>query len=179
MGFLEGTGLGAEVQTRRLSESFCLCSLPQSCRIGAALRNLDRKRVANLVPNRFIRRLVNRSNRPPLATSPEYAEQPPALPSLPVVLISVLIGLGSGVFGLYGAYVLLQLTIQASAAVATLSLIAGTSGVAAGFSSLTDRQATLVNVALSCGLVMLMLIFFSLCLLIGVITATLVMWWSI
>jgi hypothetical protein len=132
------------------------------------------ERVAHLAPERTVRRTANLPDRPPLVTFPEYAEQPPALPSLPIILISAVVGLGSGVFGLYGAYELLRLTIQASAAVATLCLMAGTGGTAAGLSALTDRRATWANVAFGCGTLALMLIFFSLCLVIGVIAATLV-----
>ena len=93
-------------------------------------------------------------------------------PSLPIILISAVVGLGSGVIVLYVAYQLLYLIAPVSAGLATLALLAGI-GVSAGLlSRLTDNRAALLNMGMSCGLVFFTAIFMGFCLLIGVVSAT-------
>lgn len=98
-------------------------------------------------------------------------------PSLPIILISAASGIAAGVLGLYVAYIVLDLSVQLSAAVATLSLCVALGISGSFFSSLTGSRAAIGNIALSCGVVLLVTIFFSLCTLTGAIFASLILTW--
>lgn len=93
-------------------------------------------------------------------------------PSLAIVLISAVVGMGSGVIVLYVTYQLLYLIAPLSAGLATLALLGGI-GVSAGLlSRLTHSRSALLNAGLSCGLVFFTALFFGFCLLIGAVSAT-------
>ena len=94
-------------------------------------------------------------------------------PSLPIILISVFVGLGSGALGLYLAYGALGWSLPASAAFATLTLLMGLAASAGGLSSLEGTGSGWINLGLSCGLLLLLLIYFGFCLLVGAVAATL------
>jgi hypothetical protein len=98
-------------------------------------------------------------------------------PSLPIILFSTASGIGSGVIAFYLTYRVFQLTVQLSAAFTTLGVLfaLGISGVA--LSSLTGSRAGLANILFSCGLLLLALMFFALCTLLGAIVAALVLVW--
>ena len=95
-------------------------------------------------------------------------------PSLPIILLSA----AGGILGLYVAYIVLDLSPQLTAAMTTLSLCIGLGSVGAVLSFLTDSGAALSNIALSCGLAVLTILFFSLCTLAGAMTATLILTWG-
>jgi hypothetical protein len=67
-------------------------------------------------------------------------------PSLPVILISAASGIAGGVLGLYVAYIALDLNVQLSAAVATLSLCAALGSAVHHFLLLRapDRQSAIL-----------------------------------
>lgn len=96
-------------------------------------------------------------------------------PSLAIVLMSAASGLAGGIFGLYIAYIVLDLSVQISAAVATLSLSAALGITGAGLSALTESRAAVANIALSCGLILLATVLFGFCTLAGALAATLLL----
>jgi hypothetical protein len=99
-------------------------------------------------------------------------------PSLPVILVSAASGIAGGVLGLYIAYIALDLNVQASAAVATLALCISLGISGASLSALTGSRSTTGNIALSCGLILLVTVFFGLCTLTGAVFASLVLTWG-
>ena len=108
----------------------------------------------------------------PLSFTYPDASAADAGPSLPIILISAVVGVGCGIFGLYVAYQLLFLIAPVSAGLGTLALLTGIGVSAAVLGRFTDSQATLLNMGISCGVVFFAAIFFGFCLLIGAITAT-------
>lgn len=94
-------------------------------------------------------------------------------PTLPIIFVSLFVGLGSGVLGLYLAYAVFDLSTPWSAAIATLSLVGAVSGAAAFLSSLHDRRTIGMNIGFSCALTFLLLSFVGFCLVIGIVAATL------
>jgi hypothetical protein len=95
-------------------------------------------------------------------------------PSLPIILFSAACGLGTGILAFYVFYRLLLLNLPLSTGIATLCLLAMLSGSAGGLSLATGSNPIL-NVAFGCGLILLTLVFFTFCSLIGALTATLVL----
>lgn len=96
-----------------------------------------------------------------------------AAPSLAIILISAACGIGAGIVGFYFAYVLGGLGVEFSAGLATLSLCFGLGFSGALLSSVTGSRAAVGNILLSCGLIAIVLLFFTLCTLTGAIAATL------
>lgn len=99
-------------------------------------------------------------------------------PSLPIILMSAASGITGGVLGLYIAYIALDLNVQASAAIATLALCIALGISGASLSALTGSRSTTGNIALSCGLILLVTVFFGLCTLTGAVFASLVLTWG-
>lgn len=108
----------------------------------------------------------------------ELMEEPDVAPSLPIILLSTATGLASGILGLYVAYRTVGLTAPISAGVATLCLLAGLSLTAAILSILTDSRAALANIGFSCGLILLSLLFFGLCSVMGALAAMLILFYG-
>lgn len=79
--------------------------------------------------------------------------------------------MGSGIIGYYIAYQKFGASIQTSAAIATLSLCLGISLSATTLSILTGSGATLSNISFSCGLILLCVLFFGLCAIVGALAA--------
>jgi len=96
-------------------------------------------------------------------------------PSLPIILLSTASAIAGFITALYVAYRELALGIEVSAALATLfgSAVLGITG--ASLSAITRTRAATANIAFSCGLILLSLLFFSLCLLVGAVGAFLIM----
>ncbi len=99
--------------------------------------------------------------------------QPPAPPSLAIVLLSAAVGLGSSVVLLYLAYRLAGLSLLWSVGLAGLGLWGLTALVAAGLAELYDPRTRGVHAAYGCGLVGLVLAFAGLCMLVGMVAGTL------
>lgn len=94
-------------------------------------------------------------------------------PNLPIILLSVLVGLGSSVLTLYAVYTWTNLSLAWSVAIATLALIGSVSGTALGLSTLHDPRSGGLNAGFSCGFTLLLLLFFGICLFSGMLAATL------
>ena len=93
-------------------------------------------------------------------------------PSLPIILFSAASGVAGGVIGLYITYDVLAWEIQPSVFIAVLCLSLGIGLAGAGLSALTESRATLGNIALSCGLILVSMLFLGFCMLLGALAAT-------
>jgi hypothetical protein len=98
-----------------------------------------------------------------------------ASPSLPIILFSAASGLAGGVIGLYVSYRMVRLPIELSAGLATLSMLIALGLSGAVLSAMTGARAAPANILFSCGLILVTLIFFGLCTVIGAIGATLLL----
>jgi hypothetical protein len=99
-------------------------------------------------------------------------------PSLPIILISAAFGIAGGVIGLYAPYTVLgwELPVSIFIAVLCASVSLGVSG--AGLTLLTGTRAAMANVAMSCGLIVISLVFLGLCMLVGALAATVLVLYS-
>lgn len=95
-------------------------------------------------------------------------------PSLPIILISAAAGIAGGVIGLYVTYTVLGWELPAGVFVAVLCASIGLGVTGAGLTALTGARAAVANIVMSCGLILISLVFLSLCMLVGALTATLV-----
>jgi len=95
-------------------------------------------------------------------------------PSLPIILLSAASAIAGGIIALYVTYRLLELGIELSAGIATFcaSLALGITG--AGLSMLSGSRAAMGNIAFSCGLIVLSLLFLGVCTLLGAVTALII-----
>lgn len=96
-------------------------------------------------------------------------------PSLPIILISAACGVAFGVIGLYLTYTVAGWDLPASVFVAALGASAGLGIAGAGLTSLTGSRAAMANITMSCGLIVISLIFLGLCMLVGALAATLLL----
>jgi hypothetical protein len=96
-------------------------------------------------------------------------------PSLPIILLSAASGVSAGIIALYITYNLLGLAIQWSVALAVLCLSAALGSTGALLSMLMGSRAATSNIAFSCGLILVTLLFFGLCIFVGAIAATFVL----
>lgn len=94
-------------------------------------------------------------------------------PSLPIILISAAAGIAGGVIGLYITYIVLGWELPAGVFVAVLCASAGLGVSGAGLTALTGARAATANIAMSCALILISVVFLSLCMLSGAIVATL------
>lgn len=95
-----------------------------------------------------------------------------AAPSLPIILISAACGIASGVFGLYIGYVLLNLSIPLSAGLATLSMLFGLGISGAALTAAIGQRGAFYNMLFSCTLIVLVILFMTICATVGAIVAT-------
>jgi hypothetical protein len=98
-------------------------------------------------------------------------------PSLPIILFSAAGGIAGGIIGLYISLSMLQWPIEISAGVATLSMLLALGVSGATLSAITGTRAAPVNILFSCGLILMVLMFFALCTLVGAIGAALLLGW--
>ena len=105
----------------------------------------------------------------------EMAEQTAYGPSLPIILLSAASAIAGFITALYIAYRELAFGIEMSAAIATFfaSAILGITGAA--LSAITRTRSAMSNIAFSCGLILLTIVFFGLCLFVGAIGAFILM----
>ena len=96
-------------------------------------------------------------------------------PSLPIILLSAASGISAGIIALYITYRTLGLTIQWSEAITVFCLSAAVGCTGALLSVFTGSRASLLNIAFSCGLILVTLLFFTLCTLVGAIAATFIL----
>ncbi|MCS6828949.1 MAG: hypothetical protein NZ553_20220 [Caldilinea sp.] len=99
-------------------------------------------------------------------------------PSLPIILISAAAGVAGGVIGLYITYIVLQWDLAASVFVAVLCASAGVGVTGAGLTALTGDKAATANIAMSCGLIVIVSAFLGFCMLVGALVATLIVLFS-
>jgi len=95
-------------------------------------------------------------------------------PSLPIILISAAFGIAGGVIGLYVTYTVLGWELPASVFVAVLCASVGLGVSGAGLTALTGTRAAVANIVMSCGLIMISLVFLGLCMVVGALAATVI-----
>lgn len=100
------------------------------------------------------------------------AEEAKRAPSLPVVLFSAGFGLSAAILGFFLAYGVVHLRIELAVGLATLFLCFAIGISGAILSQATGSRAALPNIGLSCGLVVLSLLFLGLCVFVGALVAT-------
>jgi hypothetical protein len=93
-------------------------------------------------------------------------------PSLPIVLVGAVVGIGAGVVGLFLAWELLGWRLEWSAAVSVLALCTGVALSGGLLSAATHSRATIANIGFSCGVILLTVLFFGLCGVVGGLAAT-------
>jgi hypothetical protein len=93
-------------------------------------------------------------------------------PSLPIVLISAACGITGGIIGLYISTSLLDFGIALSAAMTTLGLLFGLGISGAALTAVTGERGAIVNIAFSCTLIALMVLFMTMCAVAGAALAT-------
>ena len=96
-------------------------------------------------------------------------------PSLPIILLSAASGVSAGIIALYITYNLLGLAIEWSVAIAILGLSVALGSTGALLSALTGSRAATGNIAFSCGLIVVTLLFFGLCIFVGAMAATFIL----
>ncbi len=95
-------------------------------------------------------------------------------PSLPIVLFSAATGIAGAIIGFFLAWEILGWQASWSVAAAVLLLCAGV-GVSNGLlSAATGSRAGIANIGFSCGVILLTLIFFGLCGVVGGLAATII-----
>lgn len=77
------------------------------------------------------------------------------------------------ILAFYVAFEILRFRIEPSAGIATLGLLAVLGFVGTGLSAIVGSRATMSNLGFSCGLILLMGLFFSLCMISGAVAAML------
>jgi len=102
-----------------------------------------------------------------------YDEDNLSGPSLPIILLSSACSVGASILSFYLAYEILRLRIEVSVGIATFLLLAVLGAVSAGLSAISGSRSTMSNLGFSCGLILLMGLFFSLCMIGGAFAAML------
>lgn len=103
----------------------------------------------------------------------DYDEDNLSGPSLPIILLSSASAVGFCILSFYLAYEMLRFRIEISTGIATFFLLAVLGVVGAGLSAASGSRATMSNLGFSCGLILLMGLFFSLCMIGGAFAAML------
>lgn len=103
----------------------------------------------------------------------DFEEDELSGPSLPIILISAASAVGLAILSFFISYELFRFRAEVSTGIATLSLFAVVGFVSTGLSAMAGSRATMSNLGFSCGLILLMVLFFSLCLISGAFAAML------
>lgn len=122
--------------------------------------------------------LENRDNSsllPPNLSEFELPHYRDSAPSAPIILLGAAAGLLCGMIGFYVSYQIIGIGIELTTAVALIALFIGLTVSSIGLSSLASSSALMSNLAFSCGLVVLSVLFFGLCIVSGALGATILM----
>lgn len=93
-------------------------------------------------------------------------------PSAPIILLSAAAGLLFGMIAFYLAYQLLWLRAEIATGISLIALFIGLAITSIGLSNLTHSTAMVSNLTFSCGLILLSVLFFGLCIVTGALGAT-------
>lgn len=96
-------------------------------------------------------------------------------PSAPIILLSAAVGLLVGMITFYLAYQLLWLRVEIATGLSLVMLFIGLAITSIGLSSLSNSDAVMSNLAFSCGLILLSVLFFGLCIVTGALSATILL----
>jgi hypothetical protein len=97
----------------------------------------------------------------------EEPEEEADAPSLPVILFSAACGVAGGIIAFYFAYRTFGLPVEWSAGIGTLGLLFALGVSGAALSAALGSRAAPSNILFSCGLIVLALLFFTFCALVG------------
>lgn len=103
----------------------------------------------------------------------DYDEDNLSGPSLPIILLSSASAVGFSILSFFFAYEIIRLRLELSAGIATFSLLIVLGIVGTGLSAVIGSRSTLSNLGFSCGLILIMGLFFSLCMIGGAFAAML------
>ena len=94
-------------------------------------------------------------------------------PSLPIILFSAAFGIATAVAGFYLAWEVATLRLEWAVVAGVLALCIGLGASGAFLSAVTGSRAAMANIGMSCGLIVVTLLFFGLCTVVGALAATL------
>jgi hypothetical protein len=106
-------------------------------------------------------------------------EQQQAAPSLPIILLSAVAGMASGVIGYSLATYWARWGLEWAVAAGTLAPCLGIGLTGGALTVATGSRAALPNIALSCGVIIFTLLFLALCTFAGAVAATLFLAWGL
>lgn len=101
------------------------------------------------------------------------AEEARTGPSLPIILFSAAFGIAAAVIGFYLAWEIATLRLEWSVVAGVLALCFGLGASGAFLSAVTGSRSAMTNIGMSCGLIVITLLFFGLCIVVGALAATL------
>lgn len=116
---------------------------------------------------------IQKSSANPNLGSYDFEEDELDGPSLPIILISAASAVGLGILSFFISYEMLRFRIELSTGIATLCLLTVAGFVSTGLSAAIGSRTTMSNLGFSCGLILLMVLFFTLCLISGAFVAML------
>jgi len=102
-----------------------------------------------------------------------FSMSAPPTPTLPIILLSVFVGVGAGVLAFYLCFETFGLGTAWSVGLTSLVVMGAVSGSAASLSRLHDERTVGMNVGFGCGLTLLVAFFAGFCLLMGLFAGTL------
>lgn len=111
----------------------------------------------------------------PLPIERVLADEVRDAPSLPIILVSAAIGVVAGVATFFVLWEIAGLRIEYSVGLGTLALLFGLGATGAVLSAATGSRAAVPNILFSCGVIMMILLFFGICTLSGALGATLLL----
>lgn len=106
-------------------------------------------------------------------------EQQRAAPSLPIILLSAVAGMATGLIGYSTARELGRLSLEWSVAIGTLALCFGVGATGALLSAATGSRAALANAGLGCAVILFSALFLGFCAVVGALAATLALAWGL
>jgi len=96
-------------------------------------------------------------------------------PSLPIILVSAAVGVAAGVTTFFLLWEMTALRLEWSAGFSTLALLFGMGACGALLSAATGSRAAVPNILFSCGTILMLLLFFGICMVTGALGATLLL----
>jgi len=97
----------------------------------------------------------------------------PPTPTLPIILLSVFVGVGSGVLAFYLCLETFGLGAAWSTGLSALVVMGAVSGSTVFLSRLYDERTVGINLGFGCGLTVLVALFAGFCMLMGLFAGTL------
>lgn len=96
-------------------------------------------------------------------------------PSIPIILLSSAFGLVCGMIGLFLSYGVVGFGVEWSVAACMISTFVGLAVSSIGLSILSESSAYLGNLLFGCGLIVLSVLFFTLCTVAGALASAIIL----